>query len=947
MDISMPTKARAPPNIRTLVPFPAPIAALPPSGPEPLLSLSAERREALIAAALERRRQQIDSGSAFNRVVYDSMVFVPPSADRVPGGALLFESRFESGNLRRAVHVSGNEYDLLLSWDHGTRGHTQWFFFAVIGARAGESYCFNIVNFCKPQSLYKHGMQPLMYSAKAAAEGTGWRRVGNDVVYYENGVHRRDREKGSHSTLSFSWEASASDDVIYFAMCYPYTYTTLRNYLTGLMGEPRRGQYLRRQRLALTIAGNECEAVWLTDHASSAEEINARPVVVVSARVHPGESNASWMMHGILDFLTSDAPEATALRRRVLFLIVPMLNPDGVIVGNYRCSLAAADLNRRWAKPSSRLHPTVHALKRLLLRLQARQSIAMYVDLHGHSRKQHVFMYGCAEAHPRAERRAAANCTLQQVFPLLISKEDLRGYFHFRSCNYAVKRGKESTGRVVLHRELSLLTSYTLEASFCGFMGPATLRDGRRAAAREAADEDSQTSAAEDRSRASPEGFHFNTDHLQQIGVQFCLGLWHFFGLAPPGASHTAASLSNVRTRDSSTITSTPSLADEEEVRRRHAGGLQLSAEEWAAGRDIRGDWSTLLPDNPSVRASLEYLLAGGATAALTWARRRHQAKHRQGELQDVAAEGGMGWGGSAEGEEAGFAQCDRCRGSLSGRNLAARPPPPQRRHPSAVLAARQQRRICPFAVSVLMWRYGERQRSQRSPPGKRIDEAWRSSREGARVAAARAGTDDDDMFGFLFKSLHAPHRISYAACRAAASGAAQRDARDSAALSSPPREGELRPATRRHSRGHALRDAPTYGEADGFQDSEEAHTLRSLAPPHPSDGGRPAHTRATTPPTHECPPPPAACAAERIRCSAAAGTSNLAHAGGSATNLRSMVFSTRPRPARSYPPSSHGADPQPSNAHTTLSAWSSIQHALLNKHAAYCTHARAFAIAY
>lgn len=116
-----------------------------------------------------------------------------------------------------------------------------------------------------------------------------------------------------------------------------------------------------------------------------------------------------------------------------------MLNPDGVVVGNYRCSLAAADLNRRWAKPSARLHPTVHALKRLLLRLQSRQPIAMYVDLHGHSRKQHVFMYGCADVQ-RGDKRTASssNCLLQQVFPLLISKEDTRGYFDFRSCNYSV-----------------------------------------------------------------------------------------------------------------------------------------------------------------------------------------------------------------------------------------------------------------------------------------------------------------------------------------------------------------------------------------------------------------------------------------------------------------------------------------------------------------------------
>ena len=139
----------------SFVALPAPIAStLPAPAPiEPLLGQSSAEREALITASQERRRELTEAGQILNRVVYDSMVFVPGSADRVPGGALLFESRFESGNLRRAVHVNGNEYDLLLNWDHGTRGHTQWYFFSVSNAHAGESYTFNIVNFCKPQSL--------------------------------------------------------------------------------------------------------------------------------------------------------------------------------------------------------------------------------------------------------------------------------------------------------------------------------------------------------------------------------------------------------------------------------------------------------------------------------------------------------------------------------------------------------------------------------------------------------------------------------------------------------------------------------------------------------------------------------------------------------------------------------------------------------------------------
>ena len=43
--------------------------------------------------------------------------------------------------------------------------------------------------------------------------------------------------------------------------------------------------------------------------------------------------------------------DAQKLRRKFVFKLVPMLNPDGVIVGNYRTNLAARDLNRTYKDP--------------------------------------------------------------------------------------------------------------------------------------------------------------------------------------------------------------------------------------------------------------------------------------------------------------------------------------------------------------------------------------------------------------------------------------------------------------------------------------------------------------------------------------------------------------------------------------------------------------------
>jgi len=68
-------------------------------------------------------------------------------------------------------------------------------------------------------------------------------------------------------------------------------------------------------------------------------------------------------VEGIIDFLVSDTKEAEFLRENFIFKIIPMLNIDGVIHGNNRCSLAGVDLNRRWKEPNKKIHPTVYEAK--------------------------------------------------------------------------------------------------------------------------------------------------------------------------------------------------------------------------------------------------------------------------------------------------------------------------------------------------------------------------------------------------------------------------------------------------------------------------------------------------------------------------------------------------------------------------------------------------------
>jgi len=197
---------------------------------------------------------------------------------------------------------------------------------------------------------------------------------------------------------------------------YPYTFSDLQRYLDALQHDPLVGGYFRRQTLCHTLGGRRCDLLTITSLDGDPDTIRRRRCVMLTSRVHPGESNASWIMKGVIDFLVGPSLDARLLRSALCFKIVPMLNPDGVAAGNYRCNLAGVDLNRQWANPHRYRDPTVFWSKELIKRLVAERgsapsssptrAVLLYCDFHGHSRRKNVFMYGCC---PWANRDAKSN----------------------------------------------------------------------------------------------------------------------------------------------------------------------------------------------------------------------------------------------------------------------------------------------------------------------------------------------------------------------------------------------------------------------------------------------------------------------------------------------------------------------------------------------------------
>ncbi|XP_020715227.1 uncharacterized protein LOC101453751 isoform X3 [Ceratitis capitata] len=410
----------------------------------------------------------------------------PCSAEEYDG--LEFESRFESGNLAKAVMITQTYYELHLRSDLYTSRSKQWFYFRVRRTRKNVIYRFSIVNLVKSDSLYNDGMRPLMYSTiNAKQTREGWRRCGTNIAYYRNDDDTptgEEEDENSSYTLTFNIEFQHDNDTVYFAHSYPYTYSDLQDYLMSIQKDPVKSKFCKLRLLCRSLAGNNVYYLTVTAPVADEEAMRKKKAIVVSARVHPSETPASWMMKGLMDFITGDTLAAKRLRHRFIFKLIPMLNPDGVIVGNTRNSLTGKDLNRQYRTVIRETYPSIWYTKAMVKRLIDEYKVVLYCDMHAHSRKHNIFVYGCEN------KRNPEKKLTEQVFPLMLHK-NVADKFSFESCKFKVQRSKEGTGRIVVWM-LGITNSYTIEASFGGS------------------------------SLGSRKGTHFNTADYEHMGRAFC-----------------------------------------------------------------------------------------------------------------------------------------------------------------------------------------------------------------------------------------------------------------------------------------------------------------------------------------------------------------------------------------------------------------------------------------
>lgn len=89
---------------------------------------------------------------------------------------------------------------------------------------------------------------------------------------------------------------------MYFAYCIPYTYSDLLDDLRTLKDQ----SLMQETKLGVSLGGLDIPLLTITDFKDpSAPAIEERFLVLVNSRIHPGETNGSYVCLGLIKYLLS------------------------------------------------------------------------------------------------------------------------------------------------------------------------------------------------------------------------------------------------------------------------------------------------------------------------------------------------------------------------------------------------------------------------------------------------------------------------------------------------------------------------------------------------------------------------------------------------------------------------------------------------------------------
>lgn len=280
-------------------------------------------------------------------------------------------SNFDSGNVNVVTAESPSNIQLSINKDNQSDFY-QWFHFKLDSTPMVE-HKMTLIDL--KQSAYPDGWKD--YQAVASYDRKEWFRVDSEF-------------DGDKLVIEHTPEFNHT----YYAYFAPYGYERHLD----LLAWAQSSFDCQQVNLGETIDGRDLSMLIVSEPADD------KKVIWITARQHPGETMAEWLIEGLLERLLDDEDGiARSLLDKCVFYVVPNMNPDGSYRGHLRTNAAGVNLNREWAEPSMEKSPEVY----LVLSKMRETGVDMFLDVHGDEALPYNFVAG-SEGNPNYSPKIAA-----------------------------------------------------------------------------------------------------------------------------------------------------------------------------------------------------------------------------------------------------------------------------------------------------------------------------------------------------------------------------------------------------------------------------------------------------------------------------------------------------------------------------------------------------------
>ncbi|MBZ0201140.1 MAG: T9SS type A sorting domain-containing protein [Ignavibacteriaceae bacterium] len=251
-----------------------------------------------------------------------------------------FDANFDSGNINTVNTTDSINYTVTTHEDIGGR----WFYFRIAGVK-NKYISVRVSNSDVTRAMYS----------------------------YDNDTFTRFSGLESPSTNVF--QKTYTEDTVFVAYYTPYNYS----HLLQRLNDWSQSSFVKVDTLGITEHNLAIHEITVTDTSVSD---SLKENIWIHARTHPGETPSSWHFDGLVETLLSDDDVISFYRQKLVFHLIPFVNPEGVYYGRSRTNFNYVDLEQQWQGADSTIQLEARILRTRLKQINNGKPVKVFLNLH-------------------------------------------------------------------------------------------------------------------------------------------------------------------------------------------------------------------------------------------------------------------------------------------------------------------------------------------------------------------------------------------------------------------------------------------------------------------------------------------------------------------------------------------------------------------------------------